>query len=105
MTMMMKMGELSSKMAPKTSSQEAGASATLPPVSGLFVEGSSLKFVEIDGKTLFTEPASAVKAIQQMTMAGQTMEGMFRIVFNNGKTYNFSGDEGTLQYLKKRLGK
>ena len=105
MTMSMKMAEQASKGAPKGTWQEVGASATLPPVSGLFVEGNSLKYVDGDGKTLFTEPASAVKAIQEMTMAGETT-GIFRIVFNNGKSYNFTAaGEGTIEYLKKRLGK
>jgi hypothetical protein len=62
-------------------------------------------------KTLFTEPASNVKEIGEMSMGGQSM-GIFRIVFTDGKIHNFmeSGDGGvpkgkTVEVLKTAVGK
>lgn len=63
-------------------------------------------------KTIFSEPMSGVKATGEMSMQGQAM-GIFRIVFKNGKIYNFMGVQGgssedeknVYQFVKKKLGK
>lgn len=75
----------------------------LSPDSVKYLRGSS---------TLFAESPSAVKAVQSMNMQGQST-GIFRIVFNNGKIYNFMGGSGESQtgikdlgqFVKKKLGK
>lgn len=61
--------------------------------------------------TLFSEPTSAVKAVEEMSMMGQSM-GIFRIEFKDGKIYNFMGAQGGSgdskkagEIVKKRLGK
>ena len=64
-------------------------------------------------KTIFSEPTSAVKETGEMSMQGEATMGIFRIVFNDGKIYNFmkaqggsSGDpENAYQFVKKKLGK
>jgi hypothetical protein len=76
----------------------------------LRVTKSELKLVEGE-KTVFTEPASGVKEIGQMSMAGQSV-GVFRIVCTDGKIYNFMEQTGqgldkgqTVSILKSMLGK
>lgn len=78
---------------------------------------SSIKFVQGD-KTLFDKPASSLKAVEDpMHLHG--LEGTyFRIVFNDGKVYNFQGVDKALvcdggeytevsayQALKKKFSK
>lgn len=73
------------------------------------LDGGSIKYVK-GSATTFTESTSAVKSVDEMKQGGQPM-GIFRIVFNNGKIYNFggmgSGSDGRAAsaYLKKKLGK
>lgn len=63
-------------------------------------------------KTIFSESTSGVKETGEMSMQGESM-GIFRIVFKNGKIYNFMGvQEGSseeqkhvYQFVKKKLGK
>jgi hypothetical protein len=62
-------------------------------------------------KTVFTLPASNVKEVGQMSMMGQTV-GVFRLVCNDGKIYNFMEQESsdlpkgkTVEILKASLGK
>lgn len=61
-------------------------------------------------KTVFTEPASNVKDVGEMSMGGQSV-GIFRIVFTDGKIHNFmeSGDgvpKGkTVEVIKSAVGK
>jgi hypothetical protein len=76
----------------------------------LKVTNSEVKLTEGD-KTVFTEPASGVKEVGQMSMAGQSV-GIFRIVCNDGKIYNFMEQTGdglekgqTVAILKSMLGK
>ena len=77
----------------------------------LLLAPDSVKYVQEDN-TVFSAPPSSVKSVDEMTMMGQPT-GIFRIVFANGKIYNFQfqagGGEkkGHEQFLmiKKRLGK
>ncbi len=108
MAIMQKMSQVMMKQT-QGNWQEAGAQANKPP-SGLVVEGGSLKFVD-EGKAVFTEPGSNVKAIQEMHQGDQAV-GIFRIVFNDGKIQNFMDREGgskkgsgVAAYLKKKYGK
>jgi hypothetical protein len=71
--------------------------------------GGSIKYVK-GSVTTFTESTSAVKSMGEMKQEGKPM-GIFRIVFNNGKIYNFggmvSGSDGhvAFEFLQKKLGK
>jgi len=73
------------------------------------LDGGSIKYVK-GSVTSFTKPTSAVKSVGEMKQGGQPV-GIFRIVFNDGKIYNFggmgSGSNGNAAsaYLKKKLGK
>ena len=73
------------------------------------LEGSSIKYVK-GGATTFTESVSAVKSMGEMKQGGQPV-GIFRIVFNDGKIYNFGAMGNTASghdafvFLQKRLGK
>jgi len=73
------------------------------------LDGGSIKYVK-GSVTSFTESTSAVKSVDEMKQGGQPM-GIFRIVFNDGKIYNFggmgSGSDGNAAaaYLKKKLSK
>ncbi|MGE5325930.1 MAG: hypothetical protein ACM3NO_02730, partial [Deltaproteobacteria bacterium] len=63
-------------------------------------------------KTVFTEPASNVKDVGEMSMGGQSV-GIFRIVFTDGKIHNFLEQSGegapskgtTVDVIKKAVGK
>jgi hypothetical protein len=63
-------------------------------------------------KTIFTEPASNVKEVGEMSMGGQSV-GIFRIVFTDGKIYNFMEQSGegapskgkTVDVIKAAVGK
>jgi len=75
----------------------------------LELDGSSIKYVK-GSETSFTESTSAVKIVEQVMFYGQASP-CFRIVFNDGKTYNFGQTDPNasallvFQYLKKKLGK
>jgi hypothetical protein len=76
----------------------------------LLVSKSEVKLKQGD-KTVFTEPASNVKEVGQMSMMGQSV-GVFRIVFTDGKIYNFMEQEGqglpkgkTVEIIKATVGK
>jgi hypothetical protein len=75
----------------------------------LELKGDSIKYVKGDEAT-FTESTSAVKSMGEMKQNGQPI-GIFRIVFNDGKIYNFGGmGAGTdghtaFVFLQKKLGK
>jgi hypothetical protein len=72
-------------------------------------EGSSIKYVKGD-QTTFTESVSGVKSMGEMKQGDQPI-GIFRIVFNDGKIYNFMGGQqasdahAVFLYLQKKLGK
>ncbi len=63
-------------------------------------------------KTVFTEPASNVKEVGEMSMGGQSV-GIFRIVFTDGKIHNFMEQSGegapskgkTVDVIKAAVGK
>ena len=69
----------------------------------------SLKYMQGE-KAVFTESTSAVKDMGEMKQGGQPI-GIFRIVFTDGKIYNFLGGQqgkdahAVFAYLQKRLGK
>jgi hypothetical protein len=76
----------------------------------ILVAPGSIKFVQGD-KTVFTEPATGVKSMSEMKQAGQPI-GIFRIVFNDGKIFNFVGGKAgggqsheTFELLRTKLGK
>jgi len=78
--------------------------------SHLLLSPDTVKYIQ-DDKTVFTEPTSGVTKVEEMSMMGQPT-GVFRIVFKDGKIYNFadqsqeSRDKGkAFQVVKKRLGK
>jgi len=71
--------------------------------------GGSIKYVK-GSVTTFAESISAVKNMGEMKQGGQPV-GVFRIVFNDGKIYNFGGmgngsdGHAAFEYLQKKLGK
>jgi hypothetical protein len=72
------------------------------------LDSSSIKYVQ-GGKATFTESISGVKSMAEMKQAGQPI-GIFRIVFNDGKIYNFGGTQqkdthAVFEFLQKKLGK
>ena len=75
----------------------------------LTLADGNLKYLQGD-KMVFTEPVSGVKDIAEMKQGGQPI-GIFRIVFKDGKIYNFMGvgenqqTHQTFELLKKQLGK
>lgn len=77
----------------------------------LLLSPESVKYVQGE-KVIFSEPASGVKEVSEMTMQGQSM-GIFRISFRSGKICNFmASHEGSsedqkqvFQIVKKKLGK
>jgi hypothetical protein len=76
----------------------------------LMVSKSEVKLKQGD-KTIFTEPASNIKEVGQMSMMGQNV-GVFRLVCTDGKVYNFMEQEGqglpkgkAVEILKATLGK
>lgn len=98
MEMMMKMQQA---MAPGFGSQ--GAQGHIEIAAG------AIKYVQGD-KATFTEPIPGVKSMAEMKQGGQPI-GIFRIIFNDGKIYNFMGGQQgkdaheVFTYLQKRLGK
>jgi hypothetical protein len=78
--------------------------------SSLLLSPDTVKYVQ-DDQTVFTEPTSGVTKVEEMSMMGKPT-GVFRIVFKDGKIYNFmdqsegGGDKGrAFKTVKKRLGK
>ncbi|MBZ5566148.1 MAG: IPT/TIG domain-containing protein [Acidobacteriia bacterium] len=74
----------------------------------LVLSHDQFKLVQGD-KTVFSEPASNVKEVGQMSMQGQST-GIFRIVCKNGKIYNFMEGQGNskgeaYRIVKSTLGK
>ena len=99
MDMMMKMQQ---SMAPGFGNQ--GAEGKILIASG------SIKCLQGD-KTIFSESTSAVKDLGEMKQGGKPV-GIFRIVFNDGKIYNFYGgsqhnedSHAAFETLRKKLGK
>jgi len=97
--LMMKMQQA---MMPGFGNQGEAGQILLAPTAIKFVQG---------GKTVFTEAASGVKSMTEMKQGGQPI-GIFRIVFNDGKIYNFMGAKGgggeshaTFELLRTKLGK
>jgi hypothetical protein len=92
--------------------QQGQTSQNKPKSQGLRVDSESIKYLDLDGKTVFEEKVSGVKSMGEMTQMNQPT-GIFRIVFNDGKIYNFGqglrGGGGAANqdylFLKKRLGK
>jgi hypothetical protein len=99
------------EMMQKIQQEMVGGSTSAKMKPGqLLIMPDSLKYLQ-DGQTVFAEPPSAVKSVDEMTMMGEP-QGVFRIVFNNGKIYNFSAlgmnkevSHKDVQLLKRRLGK
>lgn len=76
----------------------------------LLLAPDSVKYLQED-KTVFSKSPSSVKNVEEMTMMGKST-GVFRIVFGDGKIYNFRGAEGgdaaahkDFLIIKKKLGK
>jgi hypothetical protein len=76
----------------------------------LLVSQKELKLNQGD-KTIFTEPAANVKDVGQMSMMGQSV-GVFRVVFTDGKIYNFMEQSGqglppgkAVEIIKATVGK
>jgi hypothetical protein len=73
------------------------------------LSGGSIKYVK-GSATSFTESVSAVKSMGEMKQGGKSV-GIFRIVFNDGKIYNFgamgngSDAHAAFELLQKKLGK
>jgi len=73
------------------------------------LNAGSIKYVQ-GGKETFTESISGVKSMGEMKQNGQPI-GIFRIVFNDGKIYNFGAmgstaqAHSTFEFLQKKLGK
>jgi hypothetical protein len=67
----------------------------------------SIKYVQGE-KTVFTESISGVKSMAEMKQGGQPFP-IFRIVFNDGKIYNFmeqgKDEHAEFALLQKKLGK
>jgi hypothetical protein len=86
-------------------SSGSGRSSCSPPG----VE-SPVKYVQGE-ETVFSRPTSSVSKIEEMTMMGES-SGVFRIVFMDGKIYNFmdksessAGKGHAFKVVKKKLGK
>jgi hypothetical protein len=98
MDMMMKMQQA---MMPGYGKQGGAGQITL--------DSGSIKYVQ-DGQPTFTESISSVKSMGEMKQNGNPV-GIFRIVFNDGKIYNFSGSgsvgnsHAVFEFLQKKLGK
>jgi hypothetical protein len=76
----------------------------------LYVSKSEVKLKKGD-TAVFTEPASNVKEVGEMSMMGQNV-GVFRLVCTDGKIYNFIEQESqglpkgkTVEIIKSTLGK
>ncbi|HET7840397.1 MAG TPA: hypothetical protein VFM21_02265 [Terriglobia bacterium] len=77
----------------------------------LCVSKKEVKLIQGE-KTVFTEPASNVKDVGEMSMGGQSV-GIFRIVFTDGKIHNFLEQSGegappkgtTVDVIKAAVGK
>ena len=75
----------------------------------LQITGGNIKYVK-GSETTFTESVSNVKSMGEMKQNSQPI-GIFRIVFNDGKIYNFgatgnsSDAHATFEFLQHKLGK
>ena len=107
MDAMMKMGQAAQKQMQQSNWQEKGSEQA--PLNGLVLTPATVKFVD-QGTSVFEEPVSAVKSIGEMMMQGKPV-GLFRIVFTDGKIYNFgAGGQGsdqssTVKFIRRKLGK
>lgn len=89
-------------------SQNGGNSAP----SQLEIDGGTIRYVS-GGTSTFTQSTSDVKKVEQIQVYGQNLP-YFRIIFNDGKVYNFGPAFGAasgadpnsaFNFLKSRLGK
>jgi hypothetical protein len=78
--------------------------------SSLLLSPDTVQYVQ-DDKTVFSEPTSGATKVEEMSMMGKPT-GVFRIVFKDGKIYNFmdqsegGGGKGkAFKVVKRRLGK
>ena len=107
MDAMMKMSQAATKQMQQGNWQEKGSEQA--PLSGLVLTPGTVKYVD-QGNPVFEEPVSAVKGIGEMMMQGKPV-GLFRIVFTDGKIYNFgAGGQGpsqsaTIKFIRKKLGR
>jgi len=107
MDAMMKMGQAATKQLQQSNWQEKGSEEA--PLNGLVLTPSTVKFVD-QGKPVFEEPISSVKGIGEMMMQGKPA-GVFRIVFTDGKIYNFgasgqgASESSTIKFIRRKLGK
>jgi hypothetical protein len=107
MQMMMKFQQVAMKNA-QGSWQSGSNSGQAPPPDELHLTPSTISFYSA-GQKIFEEPVSGVKNLGEMSQGGHPI-GIFRIVFNDGKIYNFAGKvensgDATYLYLKQKLGK
>jgi len=107
MDAMMKMSQSAQKRMQQGDWQEKASEQS--PLNGLVLTPSKVKFVD-QGNPVFEEPVSSVKSIGEMMMQGKPV-GLFRIVFTDGKIYNFgasgqgSDQSSTVKFIRKKLGK
>ena len=107
MDAMMKMSQAATKQLQQSNWQEKGGEEA--PLQGLMLSPGTVKYMD-QGNLVFEQPTSSVKGIGEMMMQGKPV-GLFRIVFTDGKIYNFgvSGQEEeqskTIKFIRKRLGK
>jgi len=107
MDAMMKMSQAATKQLQQSNWQEKGGEEA--PPQGLMFTPGTVKFMD-QGKLVFEKPVSSVKGIGEMMMNGKPA-GVFRIVFTDGKIYNFgasgqgSSESSTIKFIRKRLGK
>jgi hypothetical protein len=107
MDAMMKMGQAATKQMQQSNWQEKGGEEA--PPQGLMLAPDTVKFMD-QGQLVFEKPISSVKGIGEMMMNGKPA-GLFRIVFTDGKIYNFgasgqgSDESGTVKFIRRKLGK
>ena len=107
MDAMMKMGQAASKQMQQSNWQEKGGEGA--PPQGLMLAPDTVKFMD-QGQLVFEKPTSSVKGIGEMMMQGKP-SGLFRIVFTDGKIYNFgaggqgSNESDTIKFIRRKLGK
>jgi len=107
MDAMMKMGQAATKQMQQSNWQEKGSEEA--PPQGLMLTPGTVKFMD-QGQPVFEEPISSVKGIGEMMMNGKPA-GLFRIVFTDGKIYNFgasgqgASESTTVKFIRRKLGK
>jgi hypothetical protein len=107
MDAMMKMSQAATKQMQQSNWQEKGSEQA--PLNGLVLTPGTVKYMD-QGNLVFEKPVSSVKGIGEMMMQGKPA-GVFRIVFTDGKIYNFGASgqgpsqSATVKFIRRRLGK